>query len=61
MYQYEENGQYFVSCQPLPLTAAESAQGQPIFLFRRPPESGRAAFSAAALAQLTAGAAAAWP
>lgn len=56
MYQYEENGQYFVSCQPLPLTAAESAQGQPIFLFRRPPESGRAAFSAAALAQLTAGA-----
>ena len=25
MYQYEENGQYFVSCQPLPLTAAESA------------------------------------
>ena len=54
MYQYEENGQYFVSCQPLPLTAAESAQGQPIFLFRRPPESGRAAFSAAALSQLTA-------
>lgn len=54
MYQYEENGQYFVSCQPLPLTAAKSAQGQPIFLFRRPPESGRAAFSATALSQLTA-------
>ena len=54
MYQYEENGQYFVSCEPLPLTAAETAQGQPIFLYRRAPESGRAAFSATALSQLTA-------
>ncbi len=54
MYQYEENGQYFVSCEPLPLTAAEAAKGQPVFLYRRPPESGRAAFSATALSQLTA-------
>lgn len=54
MYQYEENGQYFVSCEPLPLPAAETAKGQPIFLYRRPPESGRAAFSATALSQLTA-------
>ena len=54
MYQYEENGQYFVSCEPLPLAAAETAEGQPIFLYRRPPESGRAAFSATALSQLTA-------
>ena len=54
MYQYEENGQYFVSCEPLPLTAAETAKGQPIFLYRRAPESGRAAFSATALSQLTA-------
>ena len=54
MYQYEENGQYFVSYEPLPLTAAESAQDRPIFLYRRAPEGGRAAFSAAALSQLTA-------
>lgn len=54
MYQYEENGQYFVSCEPLPLTAAETAKGQPIFLYRRAPENGRAAFSATALSQLTA-------
>ena len=54
MYQYEENEQYFVSCEPLPLTAAETAKGQPIFLYRRAPESGRAAFSATALSQLTA-------
>ena len=54
MYQYEENGQYFVSCEPLPLAVAETAKGQPIFLYRRPPESGRAAFSATALSQLTA-------
>ena len=54
MYQYEENGQYFVSCEPLPLMAAEAANGQPIFLYRRAPEGGRAAFSATALSQLTA-------
>ncbi len=54
MYQYEENGQYFVSCEPLPLTAAETAKGQPIFLYRRAPEGGRAAFSATALSPLTA-------
>ena len=43
MYYYEENGQCFAACQPLPLTAAEGASGQPVFLFRRGPESGRAA------------------
>ena len=54
MYYYEENGQCFAACQPLPLTAAEGASGQPVFLFRRGPESGRAAFSAVSLSQLTA-------
>ena len=54
MYHYEENGQYFVSCQPLPLTASAMREQTPIFLFCRPPESGRAAFRAAALSQLTA-------
>ena len=54
MYYYEKNGQCFAACQPLPLTAAEGASGQPVFLFRRPPESGRAAFSAVSLSQLTA-------
>ena len=54
MYQYFENGQYFISCQPLPLTAAEGVCGRPVFLFRRGAEEGRAAFSAASLSQLTA-------
>lgn len=54
MYYYEENGQCFAACQPLPLTAAEGAAEQPVFLFRRGPESGRAAFSAVSLSQLTA-------
>ena len=54
MYYYEENGQCFAACQPLPLTAAEGAAEQPVFLFRRGPESGRATFSAVSLSQLTA-------
>ena len=56
MYYYEENGQCFAACQPLPLTAAEGAAEQPVFLFRRGPESGRAAFYAVSLSQLTAAA-----
>ena len=35
MYYYEKNGQCFAACQPLPLTAAEGAAEQPVFLFRR--------------------------
>ena len=55
MYYYQENGQVLVSCQPLPLTAAERVgKERPVFLFRRAAERGRAAFSATALRQLTA-------
>lgn len=54
MYHYEENGQYFVSCLALPLAAAAPQARQPVFLFRRPPQSGRGAFRAASPAQLTA-------
>ena len=54
MYRYCENGHHYISCQPLPLPPAENSQEHPVFLFRRPPESGRAAFSVTALSQLTA-------
>ena len=54
MYRYCENGHHYISCQPLPLPPAENSREHPVFLFRRPPESGRAAFSVTALSQLTA-------
>ena len=54
MYRYCENGHHYISCQPLPLPPAENNREHPVFLFRRPPESGRAAFSVTALSQLTA-------
>ena len=54
MYRYCENGHHYISCQPLPLPPAESSWEHPVFLFRRPPQSGRAAFSVTALSQLTA-------
>lgn len=54
MYRYCENGHHYISCQPLPLPAADGRCENPVFLFRRPPESGRAAFSVTALSQLTA-------
>ncbi len=54
MYRYCENGHHYISCQPLPLPPAENSREYPVFLFRRPPESGRAAFSVTTLSQLTA-------
>ena len=54
MYRYCENGHHYISCQPLPLPPAENNREHSVFLFRRPPESGRAAFSVTALSQLTA-------
>ena len=54
MYRYCENGHHYISCQPLPLPPAENSREHPVFLFRRPPQSGRAAFSVTALSQLTA-------
>ena len=54
MYHYEENGQHFVSCLALPLAAAAPGARRPVFLSRRPPQSGRGAFRAASPAQLTA-------
>lgn len=54
MYRYCDQGQYFISCEPLPLPAAEQCSDRPVFLFRRGAEDGRAAFSATALPQLTA-------
>lgn len=54
MYRYCDQGQYFISCEPLPFPAAEQRSGRPVFLFRRGAEDGRAAFSATALPQLTA-------
>ena len=54
MYRYCENGHHYISCQPLPLPPEENNRAHPVFLFRRPPESGRAAFSVTALSQLTA-------
>ena len=54
MYRYCENGHHYISCQPLPLPPAENNREHPVFLFRRPPQSGRAAFSVTALSQLTA-------
>ena len=49
MYRYCENGHHYISCQPLPLPPAENSREYPVFLFRRPPQSGRAAFSVTAL------------
>lgn len=54
MYRYCDQGQYFISCEPLPLPAAEQCSDRPVFLFRRGAEDSRAAFSATALPQLTA-------
>lgn len=54
MYRYCENGHHYISCQPLPLPPAENSREHPVFLFRRPPQSGRAAFSVTARSQLTA-------
>lgn len=54
MYRYCDQGQYFISCEPLPFPEAEQCSDRPVFLFRRGAEDGRAAFSATALPQLTA-------